>query len=134
MVKLDETSILGICSSSIWSSNSNNNTTPSKPTYSCPSGYTLSGTTCTSIINANYVCPDGTHDSVDNKCINLSEGYETEEGETCLSGYTEVKIISLGGPDKYKCYPLHSKIYTCPDGYSSHQTSKCIKTINATAH
>jgi hypothetical protein len=112
----------------------NNNTNPPKPTYSCPGGYSLSGTQCISIINANYVCPNGTDEVNDTSCINLSDGYFVEEEDNCPNGYTPMKIITLGGPDKFKCIPLQSKIYTCPDGYSSYQTSKCIRTINATAH
>lgn len=120
-------------------SNSNNNntstTTPESPTtpiitYSCPNGYTLNGTKCTTTIDANLVCPDNTTESINNSCINLSEGYETPT-EECPSGNILIKIISIGVPDKYNCYPAHSKIYKCDNGYTL-SNNKCTKTINAT--
>ena len=120
-------------------SNSNKNntstTTPESPTtpiitYSCPNGYTLNGTKCTTTIDANLVCPDNTTESINNSCINLSEGYETPT-EECPSGYILIKIISIGVPDKYNCYPAHSKIYKCDNGYTL-SNNKCTKTINAT--
>ena len=114
--------------------NSNNTNTTPKPTYSCPNGYTLSGTVCNSIINANLVCPSGTQDYTNGYCINLSEGYEVEESTVCPEGYSNLRYTTIGAPDTYKCHPITQKIYTCPNGYSSYNTNKCIKTINATAH
>lgn len=125
--------------------NSNTNTTPTPTpeptpepepviTYYCPDGYSLEGTECTSIISADYVCPTDTHDYSsediprDTYCVNLSEGYETED--TCPEGYGSLAIISLGAPTINKCFPLHKKIYVCNDGYNLNGTN-CIRTINA---
>ena len=128
-------------------SNTNTNTNPtptptpdSTPepepviTYYCPDGYSLEGTECTSIISADYVCPTDTHDYSsediprDTYCVNLSEGYETED--TCPEGYGSLAVISLGAPTINKCFPLHRKIYVCNDGYNLNGTN-CIRTINA---
>ena len=103
-------------------------------TYYCPDGYSLEGTECTSIISADYVCPTDTYDYSsediprDTYCVNLSEGYETED--TCPEGYGSLAIISLGAPTINKCFPLHRKIYVCNDGYNLNGTN-CIRTINA---
>ena len=121
-------------------SNNNNNVpsasvVPPVITYTCPEGYVLNGTKCTSTINANYVCPPNTHDygsadiPRDTYCINLSEGYEIDT-DSCPSGYGILAIIGFGVPDKYKCFPLHNKIYVCDDGYQLNGTS-CIKEIDA---
>ncbi len=125
------------------SSTNNNNQTPTPTpnptptpaiTYYCPDGYNLVGTQCTSVISASYVCPENTTDFSTNNipqntyCVNLSEGYITEDG--CPSGYGLIEIISLGGPTKNKCLPLHRKIYVCNDGYSLNGTN-CSKTIDA---
>ena len=80
------------------------------------------------------MCPPNTTDYSDDSiprdtyCVNLSEGYDTENG--CPSGYGEIKMIILGGNDKYQCLPLHEKIYACDDGYLL-DNNKCIKTIDA---
>ncbi len=113
-------------------------TTTTKPasSYSCPNGYTLSGTKCTSVINASYECPPNTYDYSnegiprDKYCVNLSEGYDTDS-TNCPSGYGSIQVISLGSETKYRCIPLHEKRYTCPDGYTLSGT-KCTKTIDAT--
>ena len=111
-----------------------NKTVPSV-NYSCPDGYTLIDKNCISEIDANYVCPEGTHDYSNSDipkntyCINLDEGYETDT-ESCPSGFGMVKVISFGGPSKYSCFPLHKKIYTCPDEYNLND-KKCTKIIDA---
>lgn len=110
---------------------SNNNPVKPQPTYSCPSGYSLNGTQCTSIIDANYNCPSNMAEYAGGACINFSEGYDTDS-DTCPSGYGVLKIINWGAPDTYKCYLLHQKIYTCSGDYSLYNGSKCIKTISAT--
>jgi len=110
---------------------SNNNPVKPQPTYSCPSGYSLNGTQCTSIIDANYGCPSNTTEYTGGACINFSEGYDTDS-DTCPSGYGSLKIINWGAPDTYKCYLLHQKIYTCSGDYSLYNGNKCIKTISAT--
>ena len=108
---------------------------PKLPTYSCPNGYRLSGTTCITSVSAIYSCPDNTHDYAnddiprDKYCINLSEGYYTDD--TCPDGYGLLAEISLGSPTKYKCMPLHNKVYKCDNGYVLNG-NMCTKTINAT--
>lgn len=120
--------------------NNNQNTNQVVPqiTYSCPNGYTLDGIKCTSVIDANHVCPDGTVDyssaniSPDTYCVNLSEGYEIDTDD-CPDNYGSVAVIGFGTPTVYHCLPLHEKIYTCQDEYSLDGT-KCIKTIDASVN
>ena len=108
---------------------------PKEPSYSCPDGYVLSGTTCTQTFDALYECPTNTTSFSDEDiprdtyCINLSEGIKAEE-DTCPSGYGKVMQISLGGPSTYYCYPLHIREYKCNDGYVLNNTY-CIRTIDA---
>ena len=111
--------------------NSNGNTPAPKPTYSCPNGYVLNGTKCTKTVNASLVCPEGTVEGgTPNGCFKFSEGVEVE-GTTCPSGQVGLTMISLGGPDRYFCYPNHSKVYTCDEGYTLNG-NKCSITIDAT--
>ena len=105
-------------------------------TYSCLNGYTLNGTICISIIDADYVCPVGlvsysnSDISDDIYCINFSEA-SLAEGDSCPGGYGIVKQITFGGPDVYQCFPLHERVYVCPNDYTLKNT-KCIKEIGAT--
>lgn len=104
----------------------------SQPVYSCPADYILNGTQCISSYTATFVCPEGTYDFSDgnvNGCVNLSEGFYTDE-ETCPAGYGGLSIISFGAADRYKCLPIYSKVLVCEDGYSL-QGLTCIKTIPA---
>ena len=111
---------------------------PSAPTitYSCPSGYTLNGTKCTSIIDANHVCPENTYDYSnegiprDTYCVNLSEGYQSDTN-SCPDNYGVIAVLGFGTPTTYQCLPLHEKIYTCPEGYSL-DGSKCTSIVEAT--
>ena len=108
-------------------------TQTTKPTYKCPDGFTLNGTTCTRTINASASCPENMHATTTENgeyCINLSEGYDTEE-DSCPNGYVSIAVISLGAPTKYHCHPLHEKIYTCPEDYNLNN-KKCNKTVDAT--
>ena len=124
-------------------SNNNDNTglKPSDPpniTYTCPDDYSLNGNKCTITIDADYVCPNGTHDyaytNIPNGlyCINLSEGYDNDNDE-CPDGYGPLRLTSLGTPDTYQCFPLHEKIYVCPDDYIQIDNT-CTKTIDATVN
>ena len=116
---------------------SNNQPVPSTPkiTYSCPNGYTLNDTKCTSVIDANHVCPENTHDYSndgiprDTYCINLSEGYQRDTN-TCPDNYGVIAVLGFGTPTTYQCLPLHEKIYTCPEGYSLDGT-KCTSVVDA---
>ena len=106
---------------------------PSTPpvSYTCPSGYTLNGTKCSTTVNATLECPSGTNEGGEPQgCFKFSEGYEVE-GTTCPKGQVGLLQISLGSPDKYFCYPSYNKVYTCEQGYTLSGT-KCIKTIDAT--
>ena len=113
--------------------NQNNNTTKPSPviTYVCPSGFVLEDQVCVNRTTPNYVCPDGTtsfsdeNTPPDKYCINLSEGYTTDS--ECPAGQGMVKVIHLGEPDEYKCFPLHEKIYTCGQGFTLIDGS-CIQT------
>lgn len=98
-------------------------------TYYCPDGYVLNNTTCTSTIAANYVCPSNTTEYTTKYCVNLSDGYESEDGN-CPENYGSIDIIGLGTPTIHKCLTLYEKTYTCDDGYVLDGTN-CIKTINA---
>lgn len=119
--------------------NNNDSSTPSKDslvptpkptiTYYCPDGYVLNNTTCTSTIAANYVCPSNTTEYTTKYCVNLSDGYESEDGN-CPENYGSLDIIGLGTPTIHKCLTLYEKTYTCDDGYVLDGTN-CIKTINA---
>lgn len=112
------------------------NNTPSI-TYFCPEGYELTDKKCVSIVEANHVCPDNTHDYSnedegiprDTYCVNLNEGYEIE-GEDCPSGYGYIRQLGLGTPSKNICLLLHEKIYTCNEGYTL-DGNKCINEIEA---
>lgn len=110
-------------------------TEPQKPTeppvtYTCPDGYTLNDTKCTITIDATLKCPEGTLEGGEpSGCFKFSEGVEVE-GETCPSGQVGLLVISLGGPDKYNCYPSYKKVYTCEEGYTLNN-NKCTKTIDA---
>ena len=100
-------------------------------TYSCPSGYTQDGNKCHLTVDATLKCPEGTNEGGDPPgCINLKEGVEVE-GETCPSGQSGLVMITIGGPNKYHCFPSYDKVYTCEDGYTLNG-NKCTKTIDAT--
>lgn len=119
--------------------NNNDSSTPSNNsplptleptiTYYCPDGYVLNNTTCTSTIAANYVCPSNTTEYTTKYCVNLSDGYESEDGN-CPENYGSIDIIGFGTPTIHKCLTLYEKTYTCDDGYVLDGTN-CIKTINA---
>lgn len=119
-------------SSSSGSSSGSGSTSSPKPTYSCPDGYKMSNKKCIKTINAEYVCPSGMHESDNNMCISFSEGHEANEEHDCPSGETMIKTLGfMGTPEKYNCYPLHKKVYSCPSDYVLNGTV-CTKTIDAT--
>ena len=93
----------------------------------------MNGTECISTQAVNYICTDGRAEFSDGNiggCVNLNEGYYIEEGQ-CPAGYGEIKVISLGSPDKTKCLPVYSKVPVCAEEYNL-QGSACIKRIPAT--
>ena len=129
------------------SNNSNNNSnggvsTPStpnippvqQPVYSCPGGYTLSGTICTSTIEASFDCPNGLtsfSDGTVSGCINTSEIY-TPAGGSCQPGEGTLMQIQIGGPSTNQCVPIRGqKTYMCPNGYTLSGTT-CTSVIPAT--
>ena len=114
--------------------NSNLNSNNNEPEYTCPNGFTLNGTKCTITIDAHYDCPKGSHSSSDGNisgCIIFSEAVETPTGD-CPVDQIMITQISLGGPNKYMCYPLHNKVLTCYEGYTLVNNNKCTATIDAT--
>ena len=127
-------------------SNSNNSngggSTPStpnippvqQPVYSCPGGYTLSGTICTSTIEASFDCPNGLtsfSDGTVSGCINTSEIY-TPAGGSCQPGEGTLMQIQIGGPSTNQCVPIRGqKTYMCPNGYTLSGTT-CTSVIPAT--
>ncbi len=130
-----------------YSNNSNNNSngggsTPStpnippvqQPVYSCPGGYTLSGTICTSTIEASFDCPNGLtsfSDGTVSGCINTSEIY-TPAGGSCQPGEGTLMQIQIGGPSTNQCVPIRGqKTYMCPNGYTLSGTT-CTSVIPAT--
>ena len=130
-----------------YSNNSNNNSngggsapsTPNippvqQPVYSCPGGYTLSGTICTSTIEASFDCPNGLtsfSDGTVSGCINTSEIY-TPAGGSCQPGEGTLMQIQIGGPSTNQCVPIRGqKTYMCPNGYTLSGTT-CTSVIPAT--
>ncbi len=142
--KKEETPVKKTSNSNKKPTSQNNNTpTTQEPTptpeptitYYCPDGYTLSGNKCTHTVAANKGCPQNTHDYSndgiprDTYCVNLSDGYETEDN-SCPSGYGIISVIGFGTPTTYKCLKLYKKVYTCENDYILNGTN-CTKTIDA---
>lgn len=104
-------------------------------TYSCPSGYSRSGSTCyktTSVAataSTSYSCPNGgtrngstctlTATATSNTTYSCPSGY-TRNGSTCTKTYNA-------------SYSSGSSYYTCPNGGTLSGT-KCTITIDATEH
>lgn len=108
---------------------------PKQPVYSCPGGYSLSGTQCISTIDASFGCSDGLVEFSDGNvsgCVNLNDSYVVSEENSCKPGEGSLLMITIGGPDTYKCVPIRSqKSYSCPGGYSLQGTT-CTSVIAAT--
>ena len=108
---------------------------PKQPVYSCPGGYVLNGTQCISTIDASFGCSDGLVEFSDGNvsgCINLNDAYVVSEENSCKPGEGTLLMITIGGPDTYKCIPIRSqKSYSCPGGYSLQGTT-CTSIIGAT--
>ena len=88
-------------------------------TYSCPSGGTLSGTTCTTVTQVNPTCTNGTMDYTNDVCYapytpTCSQGaYDSASGycvatPTCSNGALDGTVD--------KCYQARSG--GCPSGYT----------------
>ena len=121
-------------------------------TYSCPSGYTLSGDKCTKTITT-YSCPSGYTASGDN-CIKKTTTYVCPSGYTasgdkctktittyvCPSGYTASGDKCVKNTIEYVCPSDYSKlgdkciktniVYSCPSGYTR-SGDKCQQTVSA---
>ena len=110
------------------------NTPPPQPVYSCPGGYTLSGTNCISTTEAYLDCPNGLtsfSDGTVSGCINLSDIY-SPAGDSCQPGEGTLTQIQIGGPSTKQCVPIRGqKVYMCPGGYSLSGTT-CTSIIAAT--
>jgi len=100
-----------------------------KPTYTCPSGYTLNNNKCIQTIEATLRCQSGTEDYATGKCIDLSTTIDSTN-DTCPSGYKAISLVSFGSANQTKCAKLIDKTYKCPDDYTL-SNNKCIKTIDA---
>ena len=108
---------------------------PKKPVYSCPGGYVLNGTQCISTVDASFGCSDGLVEFSDGNvsgCVNLNDAYVVSEESSCKPGEGTLLMITIGGPDTYKCIPIRAqKSYSCPGGYSLQGTT-CTSVIGAT--
>ena len=106
-------------------------------TYSCPSGYTLNGSTCYKSINATYTggtttytCPAGYTRSGSTCYYTINATANTGTGSySCPLGYT------LSGTTCYKSYAATytggTTTYSCPANYNLSGT-KCYKSYAAT--
>ena len=108
------------------------NTTSKQVTYSCPNKYELNNNKCIRKVAATLQCPSGYTDYSDNKCINLSEGYEINENDTCPDGYGYMMLLNLFGPNTYMCHPVKNQIYVCNEG--TLKGNECIISIDAIAN
>jgi hypothetical protein len=104
--------------------------------YSCPSGYSISGSTCTQTINATvhtsdtkYTCPSG-YVKDGSTCYQYTEPTTKKTYKySCPEGYTQ-----SGSNDKTTCTKkIASKTtYYCEDAQATLVDDKCIKTIKGT--
>jgi len=129
--------------------------------YSCPSGWSRSGSTCyktttdTRSATASYSCPSGysrsgtTCSKKTTSTINATASYScpsgyTKSGTKCTKTATDTKDASKsytcpngGTLSGSKCTitkdATKTTTYTCPAGYTL-SGSKCTKTYNATPH
>ncbi len=95
--------------------------------YNCPSGYTLSGSTCSQTLTqgatiSSYSCPSGTTLS-GSQCLTTTSAAATP-AYACPSGYslsgsTCSKVNTQGG----------TPVYTCPSG-STLQGTQCVSPTN----
>lgn len=90
-----------------------------KTTYSCPSGWSLSGTQCVTDAEEVQLCPDGTSPDGDGGCVTDVDGYSP----LCPDG-TEYE----GGGDPYAADPGHcvatldtSKLCEAPAAWDAEQ-------------
>ena len=123
----------GKCSKQVISTDTKN------ATFTCPAGYTVSGTSCTKEIkstntkNATFTCPAGytvsgtsctkqvTSTDTKNATFTCPAGY-TVNGTSCTKGYQEKETINA---------TANPVTYSCKSGYTLNGT-KCEKTINVT--
>ncbi len=95
--------------------------TPVTTTYSCPSGYTLSGTKCnkstTETVTKDAVCPSG-FTKVDNTCKKTT-GSNITKTATCPSGYTKSNNECVK-------YPTKTGTASCPNGFNK-VGNECVK-------
>ena len=109
--------------------------------YSCPSGYTKSGSICIKddssnirvTTNVKYLCPEGyTKVGIGGSSKCIKEASDTVD-PVCPNGYTK-----SGSGSSIKCTKtdVSSKTLTtdpvCPDGYTKYNNSMCAKETNTT--
>ena len=112
-------------------------TNTATPTYSCPTGYTLSGTTCsetlTQAATPNYSCPSGyTYDSSTGQCTDTTTQTSPQTPTpTCPSGYSWNGAVCTESTNQ-TATPTSAQI--CPTGYTlDSSTGQCAKTTTLTA-
>ena len=98
--------------------------------YVCPSGYTLSGTTCTKK-TTTYTCPSG-YTLSGTKCTKKTTTYSCPSGYTLSGTKCNKKTTTYSCPSGYtlsgtKCSKT-TYSYTCPAGYTLSGT-KCNKKV-----
>ena len=118
--------------------NKNCTTSAGSTYYSCPSGYSKNGTTCTQSINStrtsnnSYSCPSGYYQS-GNSCIHTVNAsyHRGSTTYTCPSGYnmSGTRCVRTTNASKSS----GEVTYSCPSGYYMKGTI-CEKVVEATPH
>jgi conjugal transfer mating pair stabilization protein TraN len=85
-------------------------------TYSCPSGYTLSGSTCSTSVLTSYTCPSG----------------QTVSGSGCYTSSNSYSCSAFSGSYESggNCYINVLTSYTCPAGQTV-SGSRCVTSSNS---
>lgn len=106
-------------------------TIPATVSYSCPSGYSRSGSTCSRTVtrsaSVSYHCPSG-YSRSGTVCTRTISATATIVRYTCPSGYKKT-----GTSENQKCVRtvMPGRNGKCPPGYKK-QNGRCTRTINAT--
>ena len=100
-----------------------------EPEYSCPPGWTLTGTTCTMTLtqpaDVSYTCPGGG---------SLSGQTCTQSQPATVSGYTCPSGFSLSGTNCSRTLTQAASVsgYSCPADYTLQGTT-CVRTLQQSA-
>ncbi|HJS92377.1 MAG TPA: PilC/PilY family type IV pilus protein [Steroidobacteraceae bacterium] len=117
--------------------------------YSCPSGYTQSGSgsgsTCSELLTASptvgYSCPSGYTASGSgasttcSKTVTTSSVKQSNGTYLCPAGYTPTGTVSKNTTCSETVTTTPTKTYTCPSGYTSSGSgagTTCSKTVTTT--